>query len=114
PSALHLAEGVATNRFLARGLALAGQDVARGDRLSTALARRQVLPAGFARLLEVGEETGTLAASLEQIARLARQQAAQRLRRLLQWCEPVVILVIATFVGGVAVVLMQTIYAVRP
>ncbi len=114
PSALHLAEGVSTNRFLARGLALAAQDVTRGDRLSTALTRQHVLPPGFARLLEVGEETGTLAPSLDQIARLSQQQAARQLRRMLQWCEPVVILGIATFVGAVAVVLMQTIYAVRP
>jgi type II secretory pathway component PulF len=114
PSALHLAEAVASNRYLALGLTLASQDVARGDRLSAAMSRRRILPAGVARLLEVGEETGTLAASLAQIAQLAEQQVARRLRRALQWLEPTVILAIASFVGAVAVVLMQTIYAVRP
>ncbi len=114
PKALTLAVQGASSGTLADGLSAARGDVVRGSALSLALERAAVLPGAFAQLLRVGEETGTLGSALSQVASLARDRRDSDLRRLVGFVEPTVLLGVALFVGGVAAVLMQTIYSVRP
>lgn len=114
PRALTLASRGASGRSLVEGLSAARESVVRGSALSVALERSDVLPSGHAQLLRVGEETGGMVAALGQVARLAGDQRNAEIQRMIRLIEPTVLLGVALFVGGVAAVLMQTIYSVRP
>lgn len=114
PTALAHLQSITPNRFLARGLATARAEVIRGQRLSAALEEAEVVPRRFGQLIRVGEESGTLSAALQQVAELAHRENADALRRLIRWIEPIVVLTVAGLTGGIAAVLMQAMYSIRP
>lgn len=114
PRAVSLAAMGTTNRTLLSAMARARNAIMQGERVSAAMEQAGVLGSDFALLLRVGEETNDLAQAFNQIARLARVQHDLMVQRAQALIEPVVLLGIALFVAGIAVMLMQTIYSVRP
>lgn len=89
--ALASARGVVANRWLHRKLADVEERVRAGERLAAALGSVPALPALLPQLATVGEESGRLAGSLEQVAELLEARARTASARLLTVLEPVLI-----------------------
>jgi type IV pilus assembly protein PilC len=80
--AMSVAEGVIGSSRLRGELIQARQSVVAGSRLAQSLASAQHIPPLVARLVAVGETSGTLNASLERVAQVLEDDAQHRLERL--------------------------------
>ena len=77
------------------------EDLDAGSSISQSLARGGILEPVFCRVIEVGEESGELPATLSRLAARYRGMAKRSVDRLTALLEPATILVLATAVGFV-------------
>lgn len=91
------------NRFLASEVRAAQHRVTVGGGLAVSLAKRGGFPAMLASMVAVGERTGELPRSLEQVAKFYEDQLNASLRRLSRLVEPAIIIVVGGLVGYVYV-----------
>ena len=86
--------------------------VRKGELLSAAFAAHAKLyPLLMSDMLAVGEETGKVAEMLKQVAESYEEDVAQKTKDLSTIIEPVLMLVIGTFVGIFAVSMIAPIYS---
>ena len=97
-SALEVTARTLDDPLLGEGLRRAGQRILEGETLAQALAQSQFLPDLLVELTAVGEETGTLAETLELAAAHYRAEVDTAVKRTLGLLEPCIILVLAILV----------------
>jgi len=86
--------------------------VKKGELLSLAFAEHtRLYPILMSDMLAVGEETGKVAEMLKQIAEFYEEDVAQKTKDLSTVIEPVLMLLIGTFVGVFAVSMIAPIYS---
>jgi len=86
--------------------------VKKGELLSASFAAHEKLyPILMSDMLAVGEETGKVADMLKQIAEFYEGDVAQKTKDLSTIIEPVLMLLIGTFVGIFAVSMISPIYS---
>jgi type IV pilus assembly protein PilC len=112
PEALRVATGSLRNRVFTRGLARVGEEMLRGEGLARPLARTELFPATAARMMRVGEDTGSLDTQLEVTARYYEGELDYKLKKLTSLFEPVMICVMGGIVGFVAVALISAMYGI--
>jgi type IV pilus assembly protein PilC len=112
PEALRVATGSLRNRVFVRSLSHAGEAVLEGEGLAGPLAATKLFPPTAARMLRVGEDTGTLDTQLEVTARYYEGELDYKLKKLTSLFEPAVIIVMGLIVGFVAVALISAMYGV--
>jgi type II secretory pathway component PulF len=88
--------------------------VAQGASLSTALEATAAVTAIAVQLAGIGEGSGRLPTLLAKAADLEEQAAERRLRTLVGFLEPALIIGFAALVAFVAAALLQAVYSVRP
>ena len=110
-SALRIARAAVTNEFLAGAIDTAATGVSQGRRLTTELA--DVLPPEALQLMSVGEETGRLAELSLRAAESYESELARRIRTLIGFIEPALIIVFGGIVGFVAIAMLQAIYSIN-
>ena len=86
--------------------------VREGRSLHAALAEGSLFPPVLARLVAVGEESGSLRAFLERSAELCEERAERSLERLVTLIEPAMIVAFGVLIAFVALALLQAIYGV--
>ena len=86
--------------------------VREGRSLHGALAEGTLFPPVLARLVAVGEESGSLRAFLERSAELCEERAERTLERLVTFIEPAMIVAFGVLIAFVALSLLQAIYGV--
>lgn len=102
PTALELVSGVLGSPWLAGIVRDVRARVLEGSTLSDSLRPHPVFPSLLIRLVVVGERTGQLDESLEQLAIHYQELLPRRLKRLLGVLEPALILGLVGVVGSVA------------
>jgi type IV pilus assembly protein PilC len=112
PEALRVSTGALRNLVFTRSLAVAGEAMLRGDGLARPLAGTALFPPTAARMIRVGEETGTLDVQLEVTARYYESELEYKLKRLTAIIEPTVIIAVGLLVGFVAVALVSAMYGI--
>jgi len=101
-----------TNATYRVGLSAAEQAVARGDRLSAALAAGALLPELALELVRVGEETGDLATMLLRASDMMRRDLEASTTELIALVTPVSIVFLGLLIGLVAYALLGTVMEV--
>ena len=86
--------------------------VREGRSLHGALAEGSLFPPVLARLVAVGEESGSLRDFLERSAELCEERAERTLERLVTFIEPAMIVAFGILIAFVALSLLQAIYGV--
>lgn len=86
--ALKTSEEISGNRYMAAGLARAGQQISAGQTLSDAFHDLGVLPALVIRMLRVGETTGALDAALRNINYFYTRDVRESVEKALKLLEP--------------------------
>ncbi|WP_440054198.1 type II secretion system F family protein [Pseudoalteromonas sp. T1lg65] len=104
--ALELAAGNVRNQQLFSELEIARKKVKRGSQLTPALKQSSIYPSFYISLLEVGEESGKLEIVFNEVASRSRQDFETWTTRITSLLEPLMILFMGVFVGGVVVVMM--------
>jgi len=111
--ALGLSAGNIKNLVLRRELDIAKNKVKAGSALTPALKQTSLYPDFFISLLEVGEESGNLARVFDEIANRSRQEFESWTERMTTLLEPLMILFMGGFVGGVVVVMLLSMVSVN-
>jgi type IV pilus assembly protein PilC len=112
PDALRVATASLRNRVFIRSFSQVGDAMLRGEGLARPLANTGLFPSTAARMIHVGEQTGTLATQLEVTARYYEGELDYRLKKLTAIFEPAVIVVMGLVVGFVAVALVSAMYGI--
>ncbi|MCA8977575.1 MAG: type II secretion system F family protein [Planctomycetes bacterium] len=103
------AAAVGSPRF--RKSLLASRDrIVGGARLGEAFAEVELLPPVALSMVKVGEEAGRLPITFERLGRLYDREVKAAVRRALALLEPIVTVLLGLIVGGIAVLVVTTIY----
>jgi general secretion pathway protein F len=113
-AALAIAEDAAGDAAVANRLRRARERVSEGASLSTALGSTSAVTATSLQLLTIGEGSGRLSPLLAKAAELEERDAERRLKTVLTFLEPALILAFAGIVAFVAAALLQAVYSLRP
>ena len=111
--ALEIVQGTVGDAAVAADVRAARDAVRRGEALSAALGRGRAFSHSFIRLVEVGEETGTLDSVLARTAAMLEGELERRLERVVALVEPALIVVFGGVVGFVALALFQSVYGIQ-
>jgi type IV pilus assembly protein PilC len=112
PEALRVATGSLRNLVFVRSLERVGEAMLEGEGLARPLADTRLFPGTAARMMRVGEETGTLDTQLEVTARYYEGELDYKLKKLTALFEPAVIIAMGLVVGFVAVALVSAMYGI--
>lgn len=112
PSALYVATTSLRNLVFVRALSRVSEHVLQGEGLAGPLSATGLFPGTAARMIRVGEETGTLDAQLEVTAKYYEGELDYKLKKLTALFEPVMIIVMGGIVGFVAVALVSAMYGI--
>jgi type IV pilus assembly protein PilC len=112
PEALRVAKESLRNQVFMRALDQVGEAMLRGEGLAAPLSRSEIFPPTAARMIRVGEETGTLETQLETTARYYEGELDYRLKKLTALFEPAVIVFMGLIVGFVAIALVNAMYGI--
>jgi len=82
-----------------------------GTRLIDATQEVELLPPVALSMVKVGEEAGRLPTTFERLGQLYDREVKAAVRRALSLLEPIVTVVLGLVVGGVAVLVVTTIYS---
>ena len=101
-SALKLVRGLVGSQLAAKATVDVCRRIEEGETFSEAMRHHEVFPMLLLRMTLIGERTGQLDSSLENVATYYNQQVPQRLKRLFSLMEPALILFLVAIVGFVA------------
>lgn len=108
--ALKHCEQVLDNRFLAMEVAAIRQRISEGNAVSECFANSSVFPRMIARMVRVGESTGAMENSFQQISYLYDRQSAESIETLEQSIGPALIIVVGSIMLWVVVSVIGPIY----
>jgi type IV pilus assembly protein PilC len=112
PEALRVATDSLRNRVFMRSLSRVGDSMLEGEGLARPLAASGLFPSTAARMIRVGEETGTLETQLGVTAHYYEGELDYKLKKLTALFEPLVIIIMGGIVGFVAVALVWAMYGI--
>ncbi|QQC63428.1 type II secretion system F family protein [Paraburkholderia ginsengisoli] len=91
------------NAFFDRATVDIAARLRRGERLAAAMRAAQCFPPEVVQPVAVAEESGALDTMLIDVASLADRQVDEKIGTLSSLCEPLVIIVLGTLVGGLVI-----------
>jgi len=85
--------------------------VREGQGLASSLEEQEIFPDLAVEMLEVGESTGALPAMLNSVAEFYEEDVQTALAASMALIEPLILIVMAVFVGGVMISLYLPIFS---
>jgi type II secretory pathway component PulF len=108
--ALEITKTMIKNQAIAAVMADIAENVKEGARLSTRLMKSEVFPPVAVHMVAVGEETGSLDATLLRVASTYEKETERQLKTLTTLVEPVMILVMGAIVGFIVMAMILPIF----
>jgi type IV pilus assembly protein PilC len=99
-----------TSRRILKGVARAGIRVREGQGLAGSLEEQKIFPELAVEMIEVGESTGALPAMLNSVAEFYEEDVQTALGAAMALIEPLILIIMAIFVGGVLISLYLPIF----
>src|SRR5271170_7357935 len=99
-----------TSRRILKGVMRASVRVREGQGLASSLEEQKVFPDLAVEMLEVGESTGALPAMLNSVAEFYEEDVQTALGASMALIEPLILIIMAVFVGGVLISLYLPIF----
>lgn len=110
-AALELAQDVVLRKDVAELIGKSRQMVISGKTFSEGLrTKKGVFPGMTLKLIEVGEKSGTLASSMDEISKNLDYQVSKTLKTTTALLEPIMLVVVALGVGGMMLAIIAPIY----
>jgi len=107
---METAGGSITSRRIQKSVSRAASRVREGQGLASSLEEQAVFPDLAVEMIEVGESTGALPAMLTSVAEFYEEDVQTALGAAMALIEPVILIVMAVFVGGVMISLYLPIF----
>jgi type IV pilus assembly protein PilC len=108
---LETAGSSVSSRRILNGIAESAARVREGQTLSGSLEQQKIFPDLSVEMIEVGESTGALPAMLNSVAEFYEEDVQTALGAAMALIEPVILIVMAVFVGGVLISLYLPIFS---
>jgi type IV pilus assembly protein PilC len=108
--AMETAGASMTSRRILNGIATASGRVREGQGLAKSLEEQKIFPDLALEMLEVGESTGALPAMLNSVAEFYEEDVQTALGAAMALIEPILLIFMAIFVGGVLISLYMPIF----
>lgn len=99
-----------SSRTIVNGLNRAANRVREGQSLAKSLEEQKVFPDLSVEMIEVGESTGALPAMLNSVAEFYEEDVQTALAGAMALIEPVILIIMAVFVGGILISLYLPIF----
>jgi type IV pilus assembly protein PilC len=109
PSMETAGESMSSRRIL-KGVMRASVRVREGQGLAGSLEEQNIFPDLAVEMLEVGESTGALPAMLNSVAEFYEEDVQTALNASMALIEPLILMIMAVFVGGVLISLYLPIF----
>jgi type IV pilus assembly protein PilC len=100
-----------SSRRIVKGVARAGIRVREGQGLASSLEEQEIFPELAVEMIEVGESTGALPAMLNSVAEFYEEDVQTALGAAMALIEPLILMIMAIFVGGVLISLYLPIFS---
>ena len=100
--ALKLSRGVSNNLVMDKVINEAVTTVESGGRISTALREQPVISSLTLRMIVVGEDSGRIETTLQQVADRYDEEIPRQIKRVFAIVEPMITLVLVAVVGLIA------------
>ena len=108
--AMETAGASMTSRQMLNGIIHAAERVREGQGLAKSLEAQNLFPDLAVEMLEVGESTGALPAMLGSVAEFYEEDVQTALGAAMALIEPVILIIMAVFVGGILISLYLPIF----
>ncbi len=108
--AMETAGSSMSSRRILKGVMRAGVRVREGQGLAGSLEEQEIFPELAVEMIEVGESTGALPAMLNSVAEFYEEDVQTALGAAMALIEPVILMIMAIFVGGVLISLYLPIF----
>jgi type IV pilus assembly protein PilC len=99
-----------SSRRILKGVVRAGTRVREGQSLASSLEEQKIFPELSVEMIEVGEATGALPAMLNSVADFYEEDVQTALSASMALIEPLILIIMAIFVGGVLISLYLPIF----
>ncbi len=99
------------NRVMAKALNDVHVDMLRGEGLSRPMSKSPLFLPMMVQMVKVGEETGSLDASLQAVAQNYESEAQEKTKNLIGMIQPVMTIIIAGIVGVIALSMVSAMYS---
>jgi len=99
-----------SSRQMVNGVTAAAELVKEGQSLAHSLEAQKMFPDLAVEMLEVGESTGALPAMLGSVAEFYEEDVQTAMGAAMALIEPVILIVMAVFVGGILISLYMPIF----
>lgn len=103
---LRISRGVMRNVVLEKDVQIAEGRIIEGHALSHELKNSKYFPQLVARMLAVGEESGTTVPMLNRIADMYEQELEKTLERLMALSQPLILIVMGIIIGSVLLAIL--------
>jgi general secretion pathway protein F len=97
-TAVTVSKKIFNNLIIAKDFDSIESELYKGDKLSHILKDSLYMPQGSVAMLRIAEESGDLGEMLERIAQESEEETRVKVKRLLAFLEPVIIMVLALIV----------------
>jgi len=101
-----------SSRRIVNGIVETAARVREGQTLSGSLEQQNMFPDLSVEMMEVGESTGALPAMLNSVAEFYEEDVQTALGAAMALIEPVILIIMAVFVGGVLISLYMPIFSI--
>jgi len=108
--AMETAGSAMSSRRILKGVMRAGVRVREGQGLAPSLEEQKIFPELAVEMIEVGESTGALPAMLNSVAEFYEEDVQTALGAAMALIEPLILIIMAIFVGGVLISLYLPIF----
>jgi type IV pilus assembly protein PilC len=108
--AMETAGASMSSRRIVKGVMRASIRVREGQGLASSLEEQEIFPELAVEMIEVGESTGALPAMLNSVAEFYEEDVQTALGASMALIEPLILIVMAIFVGGVLISLYLPIF----
>jgi type II secretory pathway component PulF len=108
--ALALCQNTTSNHFLKQRIGAVGDLVRNGSALANAFERSGAFPPAICDIVRIGEHTGALPESLAKAAERLDRDLGRRMETIGALFQPVIILLLAGVVGGMAWIMMGSVF----
>lgn len=108
--ALETAGSSMSSHSIYKGVMRAGTRVREGQGLAPSLEEQKIFPELAVEMIEVGESTGALPAMLNSVAEFYEEDVQTALGAAMALIEPIILIIMAIFVGGVLISLYLPIF----
>jgi type IV pilus assembly protein PilC len=110
--ALPSAADCSNNMVFKHRLDEATQLVMQGDGFAEPMAEADIFPNTMLQMIKVGEQTGELAAQLDNVAGFFNDELDYAVDKMTEWFEPIMIIFIGVVVGFVALAMVSAMYGI--